>query len=59
MHYLLKVIKWLKIASLMTPRDTIAPSATVEGMTSKIDATSATRPDPILPHGSMPSLEKI
>src|SRR5690242_4329102 len=52
-------VKWLTIAPLMTPSDSIAPQVTVLGVSNSTDAINSTTPDPIRPHGSNPSVLKM
>ena len=43
----------------MTPMESRAPQTTVGGKRIRAGAISSTIPEPILPHGSIPSVEKI
>jgi hypothetical protein len=52
-------VRWVRIAPATAPSASIAPIVTVAGIKSNITATSSSTPDPILPHGSAPSVVKM
>src|SRR5512144_3012770 len=53
------LVRWLKIAPVIVPKASTAPIVTVEGIISRITATSSTAPEPNRPHGSSQSVEKM
>lgn len=52
-------VRWLKIAPVIVPSASRAPIVTVRGISSSGGVINSTTPDPMRPHGSIPSVRKM
>ena len=49
----------MEMAPAMSPKASIEPAHTVEGISNSTEAIYSSTPTPILPHGSIPIVVKI